>query len=70
MGSRRELVRNRDRLIMRCLDCHYPAELPPAETRTPACTHIAIRDWRERLLLRCGSRDVDMEVTATERRYR
>jgi len=65
MGCRRELGRRRERLIWIAA---IRAELPPAETRTPGRTHIAIRDWRERLLLRCGSRDVDMEVTATERR--
>jgi hypothetical protein len=37
--------------------------------RWPPDTEMAVPEWRERLVCsRCGSRNVDMVVTGTERR--
>jgi Zn finger protein HypA/HybF involved in hydrogenase expression len=59
----------RVRLIVWCKDCQHQVEPDPAEMAARYGARIAVLDWRERLVCsRCGSRDVDMVVSGTERR--
>jgi len=59
----------RVRLIVWCLDCRHQVEPDPAEMGQRYGAEMRVPDWRERLVCpRCGSRNVDMVVTGTERR--
>ena len=57
------------RLIIWCRGCTRQVEPDPPE-RTPRYgAETTIIDWRERLICsKCGSREIDMVVTGTERR--
>jgi Zn finger protein HypA/HybF involved in hydrogenase expression len=59
----------RVRLIVWCRDCGRQVEPDPAEHARRYGAEMAVPDWRARLVCsRCGSRQVDMVVTGTERR--
>ena len=59
----------RVRLIIWCRRCRHQAEPDPAELAKRYGAATAALDWRDRLVCsQCGSRDVDMVVTGTERR--
>ena len=59
----------RVRLIGWCKACGHRAEPDPAETAQRYGAETTVPSWRERLVCSgCGSRDVDMVVTGTERR--
>ena len=57
------------RLIVWCKACVHRAEPDPAEMAERYGAETTVPEWRERLICsKCGSRDVDMVVTGTERR--
>ena len=57
------------RLSVSCKACGYQAEPDPAEQARWYGAETTVPNWRRRLVCsRCGSRDVDMVVTGTERR--
>ena len=57
------------RLIVWCKECQYQVEPDPAEMAARYGAATAILDWRSRQVCsRCGSRQVEMVVTGTERR--
>jgi hypothetical protein len=57
------------RLIMWCLDCRHQVEPDPAEQPQRYGAETTILDWRKRLVCgQCGSHNVDMVVTGSERR--
>jgi hypothetical protein len=57
------------RLIVWCLDCHHQVEPAPAGMAERYGAEMTVLDWRERLLCsRCGSRNVAMVVSGTDRR--
>ncbi len=57
------------RLIVWCLDCRHQAEPDPAEMAERCGAEMPVPDWHRRLVCgACGSRNVDMVVTGTERR--
>ncbi|MBV8400521.1 MAG: hypothetical protein JOZ17_17545 [Acetobacteraceae bacterium] len=59
----------RVRLIVWCRKCGRQVEPEPAELARRYGADMPVPDWRERLVCsRCGSRQVDMVVTGTERR--
>jgi hypothetical protein len=59
----------RVRLIVWCRDCQHQVEPDPTETAERYGAETTVPEWRERLVCsRCGSRNVDMVVTGTERR--
>jgi Zn finger protein HypA/HybF involved in hydrogenase expression len=59
----------RVRLIVWCRCCQHEVEPDPAEMATRYGAEISVLDWRERLVCsKCGSRQIDMVVTGTERR--
>jgi hypothetical protein len=59
----------RVRLIVWCKECGHQVEPDPAEMPHRHGTETSVLDWRERrVCTHCGSRDVDMVVTGTERR--
>jgi DNA-directed RNA polymerase subunit RPC12/RpoP len=59
----------RMRLILWCKACGHRVEPDPAEMVERYGADMAVPQWRERLVCSaCGSRDLDMVVTATERR--
>ena len=59
----------RVRLIVWCKACGHRVEPDPAEMALRYGADISVPEWRERLLCsECGSRNVDMVVTGTERR--
>jgi Zn finger protein HypA/HybF involved in hydrogenase expression len=59
----------RVRLIVWCRDCSHQVEPDPAETAARYGAETNVPEWRERLFCsRCGSQQVDMVVTGTERR--
>lgn len=59
----------RVRLIVWCRECGRQVEPDPAELARRYGAEMAVPDWRERLVCsQCGSRQVDMMVTGTERR--
>jgi Zn finger protein HypA/HybF involved in hydrogenase expression len=59
----------RVRLIVWCRRCRHQAEPDPAELAKRYGAATAALDWRDRLVCsQCGSRDVDIVVTGTERR--
>jgi Zn finger protein HypA/HybF involved in hydrogenase expression len=59
----------RVRLIVWCLDCRHQVEPDPAEMAERYGAETTVPDWRARLVCSaCGSRNVDMVVSGTERR--
>jgi hypothetical protein len=57
------------RLIVCCLDCHHQVEPDPAEMAELHGANMPVPDWHSRLVCsECGSRQVDMVVSGTERR--
>ena len=57
------------RLIVWCQDCRHQVEPDPAEQAQRYGAEMTVPDWRERLICsKCGTRNVDMVVTGTERR--
>ena len=59
---------NQIRLIVWCRDCRHQVEPDPAEQARRHGAETAVLDWRGRLVCsECGSRDIDMVVTGTER---
>jgi Zn finger protein HypA/HybF involved in hydrogenase expression len=57
------------RLIVWCRDCRHQVEPDPAEMAERYCAATTVPDWRERLRCsQCGSGNVDMVVTGTQRR--
>jgi hypothetical protein len=58
----------RVRLIVWCKACGHQVEPDPAEQAQRYGVDTAVPEWRERLVYSaCGSRDVDMVVSETER---
>jgi Zn finger protein HypA/HybF involved in hydrogenase expression len=59
----------RVRLIVWCKACGHRVEPDAAELARRHGTETTVPEWHERLVCyQCGSRDVDMVVTGTERR--
>jgi hypothetical protein len=59
----------RVRLIVWCKACGHRVEPDAAEMADRYGAGTSVLDWRDRLVCSgCGSRDVDMVVTGTERR--
>jgi hypothetical protein len=59
----------RVRLIVWCKGCGHRAEPDPTEIAQRYGAETVVLDLRARLVCsQCGSRDVDMVVTGTERR--
>jgi rubredoxin len=59
----------RVRLIVWCRACGHRVEPDAGELARRHGPETTVPDWRERLVCsRCGSRNVDMVVTGTERR--
>jgi Zn finger protein HypA/HybF involved in hydrogenase expression len=57
------------RLIVWCKACQHQVEPDPAEMAERCGADSSILDWRGRLVCsECGSREVDMVVSGTERR--
>jgi hypothetical protein len=57
------------RLIVWCRGCGHQAESDPGERAQRYGAETAVPEWRERLVCStCGSRDIDMVVSGTERR--
>jgi hypothetical protein len=59
----------RVRLIVWCKACQHRVEPDPVEMAARYGVGTPVLDWRDRLVCsQCGSREVDMVVTGTERR--
>ena len=59
----------RVRLIVRCKACGHRAEPDPAEMAQRYGAETTVPEWRGRLVCsQCGSRNIDMVVTGTDRR--
>jgi hypothetical protein len=59
----------RVRLIVWCKSCGHRAEPDPGEIAQRYGAETTVLDWRDRLVCsQCGSRNIDMVVTGTERR--
>jgi Zn finger protein HypA/HybF involved in hydrogenase expression len=57
------------RLIVWCRDCRHQVEPDPAEQAQRYGAETTVPDWRERLICsKCGSREIDMAASGTERR--
>ena len=57
------------RLIVLCKACGHQVEPDPVEIVARYGAATPVLDWRDRLVCSsCGSRDVEMVVTGTERR--
>jgi hypothetical protein len=57
------------RLIVWCKACQHQVEPDPTEMAERYGAETTVPDWRERLVCsRCGSREIDMVVTVSERR--
>jgi hypothetical protein len=57
------------RLIVWCKACGHQVEPDPAEMNERYDADTPVLEWCERLVCsRCGSRNVDMVVTGSERR--
>jgi hypothetical protein len=57
------------RLIVWCRDCRHRVEPDPAEQAQRYGAEMTVPEWRDRLVCsKCGSREIDMVVTGTERR--
>jgi hypothetical protein len=58
----------RARLIVSCKACQHQVEPEPTEIAERYRAETALLDWRDRLVRsQCGSRDVDMVMSGTER---
>ena len=58
----------RVRLVVWCKDCRHKVEADPAAMAVRYGAEMAVLDSRERLVCsQCGSRNIDMVVTGTER---
>ena len=58
----------RVRLVVWCKECRHRVELDPAEMAERYSAEMTVPDWRKRLVCgQCGSRNIDMVVTGTER---
>jgi hypothetical protein len=58
------------RLIVWCKACGHQVEPDPAEMVARYGAETPVLNWRDRLVCSsCGSREVDMVVTGTERRH-
>ena len=56
------------RLIVWCPDCRHQVEPDPVEQAQRYGAEVTVLDWRDRLVCsKCGSREIDMVVTGTER---
>jgi RNase P subunit RPR2 len=56
------------RLVVWCRDCGHQVEPDPAEQARRSGAEITLPDWCERLVCsKCGSPEIDMVVTGTER---
>ena len=59
----------RVRLIVWCRECQHKVEPDPAEHARRYGAETSVLEWRRRLVCsRCGSREIDMVVSGTERR--
>jgi hypothetical protein len=57
------------RLIVWCKTCGHQVEPDPAAMAARYGADTSVLDWRDRLMCsRCGSRNIDMVVSGTERR--
>ena len=57
------------RLIVWCKTCGHQVEPNPGEMAARYGPDTSVLDWRDRLVCSgCGSREIDMIVTGTERR--
>jgi len=57
------------RLIVWCRDCRHQVEPDPGDHARRYGAEITILDWRGKLVCsRCGSRQIDMVVSGTQRR--
>jgi Zn finger protein HypA/HybF involved in hydrogenase expression len=57
------------RLIVWCRDCGHQVEPDPAEQAERYGAETTVIEWAERLSCsKCGSRQIDMVVSGTERR--
>ena len=58
----------RVRLIVWCLDCRHKVEPDPAGQAQRYGAEMTVPEWHKRLVCeQCGSHNVDMVVTGTER---
>jgi DNA-directed RNA polymerase subunit RPC12/RpoP len=56
-------------LIVWCKDCRHQVEPDAAAMADRYGAEMSVPDWRERLRCsQCGSRNIDMVVSGTERR--
>jgi len=61
-------ARARVTLIVWCKACRHRVEPDPAEQAERYGGDTPVPEWRDRLVCsQCGSRDIDMVVTGTER---
>jgi hypothetical protein len=57
------------RLIVWCRECQHQVEPDPAEHARRYGAETSVLEWRRKLVCsRCGSREIDMVVSGTERR--
>jgi Zn finger protein HypA/HybF involved in hydrogenase expression len=57
------------RLIVWCTDCRHQVEPDPAEMAERYGAEMSVPDWHQQLVCgNCGSRQIDMVVSGTERR--
>jgi hypothetical protein len=54
------------RIIVWCRDCRHEIEPDPAELASRYGADTSVLGWRERLVSRCGSREIDMVLTGTK----
>ena len=60
----------RVRLIVWCRSCQHQVEPDPAEHARRHGAETSILEWRDKLVCsRCGGREIDMVVSATQRRW-
>ena len=56
-------------LIVWCLDCRHQVEPDPTAKAQRYGADATVPDWRQRLVCgQCGSHNIDMVATGTERR--
>ena len=56
------------RLVVWCLDCRHKVEPDPVEQAQRYGAEMTVPEWHKRLVCeQCGSHNVDMVVTGTER---
>ena len=59
----------RVRLIVWCKECLHQVEPDPTDQAERYGPEMPVLEWRDRLVCsKCGSHDIDMVVTGTERR--